>query len=227
MDPGIGRGLLAELLLRPNASVVACVRDPSRSTSVSLYELPKAKQSRLIILKLDCASTEDPVNAIDELRKVHGVESIDVVIANAAIAANYGPTSTMAVEYLERHMQVNCYSVLRLFQATLPMLQRAHTKKPKFVLIGAPISTITEMEAVARAPLGAYGMSKLAACYLVRKFHFENKWLVSFVIDPGLVLLYSQREPTLADIGYQACTDRYGRPRRKASRTQRGPYDNR
>jgi hypothetical protein len=88
---------------------------------------------------------------------------------------------------------VNCYSVLRLFQAARTPLQRAHTKRPAFVLIGAPISTITEMEAVARAPLGAYGLSKLSACYLIRKFHFENKWLITFVVDPGSVCAPAER----------------------------------
>lgn len=58
-------------------------------------------------------------------------------------------------------------------------------RQAKFVFIGAPIGTITKMEEVARAPLSAYGVTKLAANYLVRKFHFENKWLVAFVVDPG------------------------------------------
>jgi norsolorinic acid ketoreductase len=109
-----------------------------------------------------------------------------VVIANAAIAANYGPASTMPLEYLETHMQINAYAVLLLFQATRLMLQAAapHTP-PQFICIGAPISTITEMESCARAPLTNYGLSKLAACYLVRKFHFENKWLLAYIVDPG------------------------------------------
>jgi len=28
-------------------------------------------------------------------------------------------------------------------------------------------------------------VSKLAANYLVRKVHFENAWLVAFIVDPG------------------------------------------
>lgn len=120
---------------------------------------------------------------------MHGLTYLDVVVANAAIAANYGPASTMKLEHLQAHMITNTYSVLLLFQATRQLLQQAPAPgQAKFVFIGAPISTITEMEGFARAPLSAYGVTKLAANYLVRKFHFENKWLVSFVIDPGCVL---------------------------------------
>jgi norsolorinic acid ketoreductase len=137
------------------------------------------------VLKLDCASTTDAAAAVKELQSVHGLSHLDVVVANAAIAANYGPASTMQLEHLQAHMMTNTYSVLLLFQATRPLLQQAAPGQAKFVFIGAPISTITEMEGCARAPLAAYGVTKLAANYLVRKFHFENKWLVSFVIDPG------------------------------------------
>ena len=108
---------------------------------------------------------------------------LDVVVANAAIAANFGPASTMALEHLEQHMMVNAYSVLLLFQAMAPLLKSAAS--PRFVLVGAPISTIVEMEQYARAPLFAYAVSKLAANYLVRKLHFENKWLIAFIVDPG------------------------------------------
>jgi norsolorinic acid ketoreductase len=80
-------------------------------------------------------------------------------------------------------MMVNTYSVLLLFQGAKPLLEKG--KERKFVYIGAPISTITEMEGCKRAPLGAYSVSKLAANWLVRKWHFENEWLVAFVVDPG------------------------------------------
>lgn len=158
------------------------------SSSKSLNELPKAQTSSLIIVKLDCASETDAADAAKELQTVHGLTYLDVVVANAAIAENYGPASTMQLAHLQNHMMINTYSVLLLFQATRTLMQQVPKEKgrqAKFVFIGAPISTITEMEGMARAPLSAYGVTKLAANYLVRKFHFENKWLVSFVVDPG------------------------------------------
>ena len=34
-------------------------------------------------------------------------------------------------------------------------------------------------------PMNAYGASKAAAYYLVRKMYFENEGLIAFAIDPG------------------------------------------
>ena len=153
--------------------------------SAALTALPKADTSTLIILKLDCASETDPFDAATTLRTQHALTHIDVVIANAAIATNFGPASTMPLPHLQNHMMVNTYSVLLLFQATRELLQAARPGGAKFVLVGAPISTITGMDEYARSPLFAYGMSKLAGNYLVRKVHFENAWLVAFVVDPG------------------------------------------
>ena len=82
-------------------------------------------------------------------------------------------------------MLVNMYSVMLLFQAMKGLLERAGKGRAKFVFVGAPISTITGMEEYKRSPLFAYGVSKLAANYFVRKVHFENAWLVAFVVDPG------------------------------------------
>ncbi|KAL4917411.1 hypothetical protein BDW62DRAFT_201843 [Aspergillus aurantiobrunneus] len=182
---GLGKGLVAAFLLRPRSIVVAGVRNIV-TQAPALEELPRGADSELIVVQLDCASKSDPEGAIRTLQDGHGLSYLDVVIANAAIAANYGPASTMPLEHLEAHMQTNAYAVLLLFQATRLMLQAAGTyAPPQFICIGAPISTITEMEGCARAPLTNYALSKLAACYLVRKFHFENKWLLAYIIDPG------------------------------------------
>ena len=158
------------------------MRNPA-AASPSLTTLPKSPTSTLLILQLDCASETDAATAASTLQTHHAITHIDVVIANAAIATNFGPASTMPLAHLREHMMVNTYSVLLLFQATRALLQAAKT--PRFVLVGAPISTITGMDEYARAPMFAYGVSKLAANYLVRKVHFENGWLVAFVVDPG------------------------------------------
>ncbi|KAL2867506.1 SDR family oxidoreductase [Aspergillus lucknowensis] len=185
---GLGKGFISAFLQRPDSIVIAGVRNPA-TQSPSLLDLPKADSTTLLIVKLDCASKTDADDAVQSLIRDHAIAHLDVVVANAAIAANYGPASTMPVEYLEEHMQVNAYAVLLLFQATRVLLQAAVTqdsrKCPQFICVGAPISTITEMERCARAPLTNYALSKLAACYLVRKFHFENRWLVAFIVDPG------------------------------------------
>jgi len=186
--PGIGRSLVAAFLQRPGSKVIACVRNPSHTTATSLNDLPRATNATLVLLALDCADPNAAITAIETLQKKHpNITSIDVVIPNAAIASNFGPTSTMPTGVLENHMQVNCYSVLQLFQATKPLLEKSK-QNPRFLFIGAPISTITAMAETGRAPLGAYSVSKLAANFVVRKLHYENKWLIAFIVDPGYVI---------------------------------------
>ena len=163
--------------------MIACVRNVATATP-ALSTLAVAEGSRMIVVQLDCNSETDAQTAVQTLREEHGVTHLDVVVANAAMATNFGPASTMPLEHLQAHMMVNMYAPVLLFQATRLMLQQSK-QHAKFVLIGAPISTITNMHDYARAPLTAYGVSKLAANYMVRKFHFENKWLTAFIIDPG------------------------------------------
>ncbi|KAL3458186.1 hypothetical protein BJX64DRAFT_228447 [Aspergillus heterothallicus] len=237
---GLGKGLVAAFLLRPHSTVIAGVRNPATQRA-SLDELPVADSSTLIIVQLDCASKTDALDAVRTLQADHGISHLDVVIANAAIAANYGPASTMPLEYLEQHIQVNAYAVLLLFQATRLLLQAAvsgprcrphppppssspstppsppaasedpetqHAQQPcpspQFICVGAPISTITEMESCARAPLTNYALSKLAACYLVRKFHFENHWLIAYIVDPGVWFWSGLARHIQSDMGAQA-----------------------
>nr|Q00278.1 RecName: Full=Norsolorinic acid ketoreductase; AltName: Full=Aflatoxin biosynthesis ketoreductase nor-1; AltName: Full=Aflatoxin biosynthesis protein D; AltName: Full=Short chain dehydrogenase aflD [Aspergillus parasiticus SU-1]AAA58798.1 norsolornic acid [Aspergillus parasiticus]AAS66005.1 norsolorinic acid reductase [Aspergillus parasiticus] len=182
---GIGRGLIEAFLQRPKSTVVAWLRNV-RTATPALSALTVAEGSRMIIVQLNSDSETDAQAAVQTLREEHGVTHLDVVVANAAMATNFGPASTMPLEHLQAHMMVNMYAPVLLFQATRLMLQQSK-QQAKFVLIGAPISTITNMHDYSRAPLTAYGVSKLAANYMVRKFHFENKWLTAFIIDPGHV----------------------------------------
>jgi len=87
-------------------------------------------------------------------------------------------------------MMINAYSILLLFQASRPLLQKS-THPPKFVYIGARLGVISDMDRLGRAPLAAYSLSKLAGNWLVRKLHYENDWLIAFIVDPGWVLAAS------------------------------------
>ncbi|PVI02114.1 aflatoxin biosynthesis ketoreductase-like protein nor-1 [Periconia macrospinosa] len=182
---GLGRGLVEQLLRRSSTTVVACVRSVSTSQA-SFQDLETGPNSRLVVVQLDCASASDPQRAVQELQSVHGITHIDVVIANAGIANDHHPASSTQLDQLEGHMMVNAFSILLLFQATSPLLQKS-THPPKFVYIGARLGAISDMDRLGRAPLAAYSLSKLAGNWLIRKLHFENEWLIAFIVDPGFV----------------------------------------
>lgn len=175
---------MEQLLRRESTTVVACVRSVAAS---SLDGLEKGTNSRLVVVQLDCEAASDPQRAVQELQSVHNITYIDVVIANAGIANDHHPASKAQLDQLEKHMMVNAYSTLLLFQATQPLLQKS-TRQPKFVYVGARLGAISDMERLGRAPLAAYSLSKLAGNWLVRKLHYENEWLVAFIVDPGYVL---------------------------------------
>jgi len=182
--PGIGRALVAVYLSRPNSIVVAAVRDPSTDTSRSLTSLPKHETSKLIIVKLDSSSDSDAVAAVETLVCVDSISHLDVVVANAGIFEAPGPTDQLRIEDVRKHIDVNGIAPLLLFQATEGLMRKAE-KQPKFVLVGAALASLTQMEHFATQPWVAYGASKTLANYFVRKMHFENDWLIAFTIHPG------------------------------------------
>ncbi|KAF7588661.1 hypothetical protein BBP40_005412 [Aspergillus hancockii] len=140
---GLGKGLVATYLSAPNTTVIATVRDPSKSESLSA--LPKAPGSSLIVLKLEISSV-DSVNAAIDTLKAHDIDTLDVVIANAGIS---GPTTSLAdapISELQNYIDVNAFGPFKLFKAVLPLLRSSSSgNKAKFVLISSAGGSLTAM----------------------------------------------------------------------------------
>ncbi|QSZ36821.1 hypothetical protein DSL72_006704 [Monilinia vaccinii-corymbosi] len=181
---GLGRGLVEALIQRPNTTVIAGVRDLSVPTSKSLFDLPTASGSRIIPIVISSTDDLSPSQATQTLQSTHGIKSIDVVIANAGISNYYGPASETPLSEVRAHFEVNTIGVLALYQATLPLLLKS--PEPVFVALSTGIASMGAM-AELPFPATAYGMSKVALHYLVRKVHFENEKLTAFVMSPGWV----------------------------------------
>jgi norsolorinic acid ketoreductase len=78
------------------------------------------------------------------LETQYGISHLDVLIANAAIGDDYSTTATVKLDVLKNYVAINAYAPLLLFQAALPLLEKAKT--PKFVSIGTPMASIGGME---------------------------------------------------------------------------------
>ncbi|KAM0716173.1 hypothetical protein Q7P37_008687 [Cladosporium fusiforme] len=180
---GIGKSLVGFYLSHPGFVVVAGVRDPAKSQD-TLKELPAATSSSLIIVKLDSGSSVDADNAVSHLQSEHGISHIDITITNAGICDHLLPISSMVVNELSRHIDTNTYGVLRLFQATWPMLQQS--PMPKFVCISSQLGSILSAASNAQYT-AAYGVSKAAVNFLISKIGAENENLIAFSVDPGFV----------------------------------------
>ena len=135
-------------------------------------------------MKIDSLSSTDPAAAVATLSQ-HSISHLDVVIANAGIANQWGTGITTSAEDLETHFKINAVGPLILFQAVLPFLEKS-TDTPKFVPISTGIASITDMDQFP-VPSTAYGTSKAALNYLTRKLHFEHPNVVVYPINPGWV----------------------------------------
>lgn len=186
---GIGKGLTAVLLQRPNTTVIAGVRDTVASASV-LNSLPAADSSKVIIVKLDSQSETDAKEAVSQLTSEHGITSLDFVIANAGIAHSGTSVAQTSSESLRDHFNTNAIGPVLLFQAVKPLLQASKSGKPVFLATSTIISSIGAQEALAKLPaaFSPYGASKAALNWLVRRLHYEEPWLTAYVTHPGLVL---------------------------------------
>ena len=108
------------------------------------------------------------------------------MIANAGYytpPANPKVARITAKDLLE-HVDVNTAGPIRLFQATLPLLQKA--EKPIFAYMSSMAGSIG---ATGEVPFsaGVYGASKAASNFLVRRAHAEHPELIIFAMHPGYV----------------------------------------
>ncbi|KAK8006594.1 NAD(P)-binding protein [Apiospora marii] len=172
------------VLITGSNRVVAAVRQTDDATTQLLSELPRGSGSKLIIVKIDSLSDLDAQNAVELLQTKHGIQKLDIVVANAGYGTVYGDLSQVQAGELRDLFDVNAVGPLRLFQAVRPLLEAGN--RSRFVLIGTPIASISAMEK-APFPMIAYGASKAAAHYLTRKMHCESPRLTAFVVDPGFM----------------------------------------
>lgn len=143
---GIGRGLLELYLARPNHTVIAAVRDPGHATAKELPGLPTADGTSLVVVKIDATVHSDPAAAAAELTAKHGINHIDVLVANAGVALKWVKVSEVTPDDLQKHIDVNVFGFVVLFQAFLPLLRNA--TKPKWVTIGSAAAYLTVSQIV-------------------------------------------------------------------------------
>jgi norsolorinic acid ketoreductase len=137
---GLGRGLLEQFLARPNHTVIAANRDPESPSSKDLESLGKGHGSRLVVVKVDASSDADAAEAVKDLKSLHGIDHVDLVVANAGVAYAYGKVSEIDLKDVRGHLEPNFYGVLRLYQATLPLLLKS--ADPKWVTMGSIAGSI-------------------------------------------------------------------------------------
>ncbi|KAI4717642.1 putative NADP(+)-dependent dehydrogenase [Aureobasidium sp. EXF-10727] len=184
-NKGLGLGLLKSYLNRADTTVIATVRDPSSAAAKTLNDITKASGTNLHIVKVEARSDTDCLSAITSI-KDQGLTHLDLVIANSGF---YDPPAEPQVAHITGQalldiLDVNAMGWVRLFQATLPLLQNAD--KGVFVYMSSAAGSIAATGDMP-FPVGIYGASKAAANFLVRRAHQEHPELTIFALHPGAV----------------------------------------
>ncbi|KAI2637737.1 NAD(P)-binding protein [Hypomontagnella submonticulosa] len=180
---GLGKGLLERYLALPDHVVIAGNRNPAHPTSQALFNLPKGTGSKLIVVKIDATAERDPFNAVTELREKHGIQHLDIVIANAGVSYVWPAVADLKIADLQAHIETNVYGLVRLYQATRLLLRKA-SREPMFIPMGSAAGLLAKQPPITNA---AYGPSKAAVNWFGIRINAEDEWLNCFVMDPGWV----------------------------------------
>ena len=168
---GANRGIglyLTRALAAKSYKVYALVRDPS--------SMPEVENT--LAVAYDATSPTAAQSAADVLSS-KGVETIDVVLANAGIMKHFGLLKDAPFSEYKDQMLINAVAPLVLFQAFLPFLKPNHSK---FIVT----STLFAPNVPEHQPgVGPYKISKNAANFLVRQLHFEHPDQIIFSVSPG------------------------------------------
>ncbi|KAK0609607.1 hypothetical protein B0T17DRAFT_586024 [Bombardia bombarda] len=177
VNRGIGRGLFDLYVAQANNIVIAAVRNIEGAQG--LLSAPRGDKTQVLLAKINSASRTDPFQAVKVLEG-QGVDHIDVVISSAGMVKMI-TIENLPLEEFEEVLQVNAFSVILLYQATLPLLRKA-VAPVRFAFISAAGGN-----AWLPYPNISYAGFKALANVAVIKMGMENDWLITLCIHPGLV----------------------------------------
>lgn len=116
--------------------MVVAVRDPAHPTVRALDDLPRGAGSRLAAVRYDAGSELGAAEAVAELQARHGIDRLDVVVANAGISTHWPEVKDVTRASILEHVNVNVLGVVALYQATRGLLQQS-TAQPVFAAMGS------------------------------------------------------------------------------------------
>lgn len=94
----------------------------------------------VIIVKTDASIEQDAFDAIRELQHNHGIQHLDIVIANAGVSYVWPTVADLKISDLNAHIAPNVYGCISIYQAARPLLQKS--KNPIFTPMGSTAGAI-------------------------------------------------------------------------------------
>ncbi|CAH6720655.1 uncharacterized oxidoreductase [[Candida] jaroonii] len=185
---GIGLSLVKEALKDSNNTVVATVRDKSKTS-----ELSTISNKNLHIIELDTSQTLEEIKASFSVLDSIVPNGVDTVVQNAGIAEGEDLQLKVFSKHVEKIFHVNFLGSVKVYEALEPYwLSKDNGVQKKFFFISSIFGSITYP--LPLRPVG-YGGSKAAINYFVSSVAlfgskstnelFKNS--VVSAIHPGLV----------------------------------------
>lgn len=177
---GLGFELVKQLSERRDVIIFASVRNPG---NVPELEAIAKKTGNIRIVKINSESVEDAEQVQSMIAKEVG--KLDVLVANAGIAKYNGLGKDTPLQEFKDHWNVNVLTVVILFQAMWPLLQKS--SKPKFIPISSGAGSIGSIKPGVGGRNCAYGASKAALNFICVKIQAEHAKdnLIAFPMNPG------------------------------------------
>ncbi|KAH8176715.1 short chain dehydrogenase domain-containing protein [Sarocladium implicatum] len=181
---GIGKGFLEHYLRQPNHIVIAALRDIFSPNAKALLELPVGEGSRVVLIKVEAASTTDSFAAAKEL-EAQGITKLDIIIANAATVGNQGPIESIDPRDVADVYVINAAGPALLFMGLKPLLDRA--ENPKWMAMSSAVASIEDYQKYMFFKMFPYNASKAALNHFTKTIHAEYQNIIAFAVSPGFV----------------------------------------
>lgn len=177
-----GPYLFEAYLAQPNNFIIAAVRGDYRSFQDSIASMQKGYNTRWSFLEMAAAEILQTSNGGYFIRNFLGLSWIDVITVDEADSdvLNIGPSISTGIMRTMHHVMHDVVQCLALYQRMFPLLKKA--PQPKLVFISWLSMSAIEQDHLYTS---AYGVSKSAVHYLLKKMHFENDRLIAFAIELG------------------------------------------
>lgn len=186
---GIGNGLLAAYVARPDTLVIAAIRDePDSEIAKNMIKNIShiGQGSSIVAARYDAAKEDAAQQLVDFLRHNHpGIKHLDCVVANAGIATNWEPCASVTAKDLRDVFAVNTLGPIMLYQATRDLLL-ASEGRPKYFVISSVVGSV-QLGPTIGFELPSYGVSKAGINWFMRKANGQEDRLVVAAVSPGWV----------------------------------------
>lgn len=177
---GIGLELVNQLSADPSNTVIGTSR--SESTSGELSKLA-ASRPNVHVVTLDISSQASIDKLAAQVEKI--TDSVDVLVANGAVAYAAGPILEVSREAWVDHLTINTVGPVFVFKAVYPLLKKGTDKK--VVLLSSVAGSISTYPF--QFSTGPYGQSKAAVNHTTKAIaaEFAAEGFKLVLVHPGTV----------------------------------------